>query len=217
MTKTVFLDLDGTLTDSGPGIISSIKHTLETMGYPPLQDDGRWLVGPALWDSFRKLGLPEDALDPAVAIYREKYKSGDMLNAVLYPDVLAQLEQLKDAGYRLCLATSKAIAYATDITLHFGIAPYLDQQFGSELDGTRADKPSLIAYGLAQTGTLAHDAVMIGDRHYDISGAKANNIKSIGVAYGYGGEEELRTAGADAVIQHPHQLAETIQSILPIT
>lgn len=217
MTKTIFLDLDGTLTDSGPGIISSIKHTLETMDYPPLQDDGRWLVGPALWDSFRRLGLPEDALDRAVAVYREKYKSGDMLNAVLYPEILAQLAQLKDAGYRLCLATSKAIAYATDITAHFGIDRYLQQQFGSELDGTRADKPSLIAYGLAQTGTLAQNAIMIGDRHYDISGAKANGIKSIGVAYGYGGEDELRSAGADDVVQHPSQLAQAIENLLPLT
>lgn len=213
--SVVFLDLDGTLTDSGPGIINSVDYALKKMKLPPLTEDTSWLVGPPLWGSFEKLGVKKQDLDKAVAFYRERYADIGWSENSLYPGILDQLSTLRRAGYTLCLATSKAHSYARKITAHFGISEYLSYEFGSELDGTRSDKTSLLAHGLKTTGAEADHAIMVGDRHYDAVGAKANGIKVIGAEYGYGSEEELSKAAVDTIIFSPTDLAEAVIRILP--
>ena len=216
--KYVFLDLDGTLTDAGVGILNSVDYALGRMERPLLDrtKDQSWIIGPPLWDTFRTLGIPEDQLDHAVALYRERYSVEGYLENKLYDGILDQLKLLDEAGYIMCLATSKALSYATKITDHFGITPYLADQFGSQADGTHADKPSLIAHGVSTMGAEADHAIMVGDRKYDIEGAKANGIKSVGVLYGYGGLEELTEAGADDLIQTPNDFAPVIMRNLPL-
>ena len=213
--RTVFLDLDGTLTDAGPGIINSVNFALEKMKLPSLKGDPSWLVGPPLWDSFETLGVHNQDLDKAVSFYRERYTAIGWSENSLYTGILDQLSLLKGAGYRLCLATSKAHTYARKITQHFGIAEYLSHEFGSELDGTHADKTSLLEHGLKMTHAISKDAVMVGDRHYDVVGAKANGIKTLGAAYGYGGASELMEAGVDKIIFEPSDLADAVFQMLP--
>ena len=212
--KTVFLDLDGTLTDAGPGILNSVAYTLEKMGLPSFAGDGTWMVGPPLWDSFLQLGVPEDALGDAVQHYRDRYGHTGWSENSLYDGILSELKTLKSREYKLCIATSKHNTYARKITQYFGIAEYMDHEFGSNSDGTNADKTSLIRYGMAQSDARSDQCVMVGDRHYDIIGAQNNGLRSLGVAYGYGGRQELEKAGATEIISKPSDLAEAIITLL---
>lgn len=214
--RTVFLDLDGTLTDSGQGIINSVDFALEKMNLSPLTGDTSWLVGPPLWDSFEKLGVKEQDLDQAVEFYRARYADIGWSENSLYPGILDQLSTLRSAGYTLCIATSKAHSYARKITAHFGIADYMSFEFGSELDGTRSDKTSLLAHGLKTVGAKADCAVMVGDRKYDVVGAKANGMKVLGVTYGYGSVAEITKASVDDIILSPMGLSEAVFKILPL-
>ncbi|MEK9879523.1 MAG: HAD hydrolase-like protein [Paracoccaceae bacterium] len=212
--KTVFLDLDGTLTDAGPGILNSVSYALEKMGYAPFEGDGFWMVGPPLWDSFRRLGVPEDRLDEAVQHYRDRYADVGWSENNLYEGILTELSTLKSQDYQLCIATSKHNTYARKITKHFGIADFMDYEFGSESDGTHADKTSLIRFGMAQSKAKAEQSIMVGDRHYDIIGAQKNGLRSVGVTYGYGGQQELEKAGATKIISKPTDLANAVRALL---
>lgn len=208
MSKVVFLDLDGTLTDAGPGIKNCFNYALDKMGRQLIAENNDWIVGPPLWDSFAKVGVPTSELDHAVELYRERYRDVGYLENAIYDGILEQLQKFKDNDFTLCLATSKAAEYAVKITAHFGIDRYLDYQFGSELDGTRSEKTDLLSYGLSSVGCSSMDAAMVGDRKYDIIGARANQIAAFGVLYGYGSKEELKDAVA--VIDKPRSLTETI-------
>ena len=212
--KTVFLDLDGTLTDAGPGILNSVSYALEKMGYAPFEGDGFWMVGPPLWDSFRRLGVPESRLDEAVQRYRDRYADVGWSENNLYEGILKELSTLKSQNYQLCIATSKHNTYARKITKHFGIADFMDYEFGSENDGTHADKTSLIRFGMAQSKAKAEQSIMVGDRHHDIIGAQNNGLRSVGVTYGYGGHQELEKAGATKIISRPTDLANAVRALL---
>ena len=210
MSKVIFLDLDGTLTDAGPGIKNCFNYALDKMGLPEITANNDWIVGPPLWDSFAKVGVVQEQLDHAVDLYRERYRDVGYLENALYAGVLEQLSKLKDHNFTLCLATSKPAEYAVKITAYFGIDLYLDYQFGSELDGTRSAKAELLKHGLSGTNASAQDAVMVGDRSFDILGAHANNMPAFGVLYGYGTKDELKAAGADGLIQGPSALAHSL-------
>ena len=211
MIQTIFFDLDGTLTDSGPGIINSVSHALEKLKMPPLEDNNSWLVGPSLWDSFTKLGVPREKLDVAISLYRERYCAIGWAENSCYPGILNQLSKLHSDGYILCLATSKPIYYAKKITGYFGIQEYLTHQFGSELDGTRSDKTELLKFGLIKSNSRCQSSLMVGDRKHDIIGAKNNLMRSIGADYGYGEKGELYLSGADQIILDPTKLYEVIK------
>ena len=213
--KVVFLDLDGTLTDVGKGILNCVSYALDKMDLPPFEGEGAWMIGPPLWDSFRTLGVPEQDLDRAVFLYRERYEVSGWLENGLYDGILEQLAELKDAGYRLCLATAKPLYAASKITAHYGIAQYLTQEFGSHDDGGLSDKTSLIAHGMATLKVKASDCIMVGDRKYDIIGARNNGLKAVGTLYGYGSLQELTEAGAEEIITHPSDLARSIKKHLP--
>ena len=148
----VFLDLDGTLTDAGEGILNSVDYALRKLSLPGLSGDNRWIVGPPLWPSFAQLGVQKEDLDRAVGFYRERYIEMGWKENKLYDGILDQLEKLKEAGYRLCLATSKPHSYARKITAYFGISNFMSFEFGSERDGKNSDKLALLAHGLAVVG-----------------------------------------------------------------
>lgn len=211
--KTVFLDLDGTLTDPKPGITKSFIYALKKLGLPaPAPDDLEWVIGPALLDSFAELQVADPQV--AVDLYRERYTDVGLFENRVYDGIPALMSGLKSAGYSLCLATAKPHAYARKITAHFGLAQYLDHEFGPELDGTRNNKADLLAYALDLTGSEAQNSIMIGDRHHDIDAARAVGMQAIGVTWGYGADAEL--AAADAVCHRPADLAGMIQSRLPL-
>ncbi|GKY86257.1 HAD hydrolase-like protein [Sinisalibacter aestuarii] len=208
--KTVFLDLDGTLTESSPGIIASVIHALEALGIDaPPPEALRWVVGPALIDSFTRLGVPDPA--EALRLYRERYTSVGLFENRVYDGIPEAMDAMA-AAYRLCLATAKPHAYATRITAHFGLNRHLAHEFGPELDGTRNDKAELLAHALAELGLDPGACVMVGDRHHDIDAARAVGMASIGVGWGYGDAAEL--GHATAFCASPDALAARVADVL---
>lgn len=208
--KTVFLDLDGTLTDAAPGITRSVIHALETLGMPaPAPETLGWVIGPALIDSFARLGVPDP--DEALGIYRARYTTLGLFENAVYPGIPEALEDLS-GRYNLCVATAKPHAYASRITAHFGLSGYMMREFGPELDGTRNDKGELLAFALRELDLDARDCVMVGDRHHDIDAGRAVGMVTIGVGWGYGAPDELRDA--TRLCDRPEGLARTIDSLL---
>ncbi len=209
--STIFLDLDGTLTDPKPGITGAVRHALDTLGLDSFTADQlEWVIGPPLLDSFTKLG----ASDPhqAFALYRAHYTDGGLYDCTIYDGIHDALETLAAAGHRLFLATAKPIAYATRITAHFGLDPHMEQQFGPDLDATFNDKGDLLRHALGLTGIDPQDAIMVGDRQSDFTAAKVNGMTSLGVSWGYGSAAELETA--DALCHTPRQLASDLARLI---
>lgn len=208
---TVFLDLDGTLTDPKPGITRSAVYALEKLGLPaPPADELTWMIGPALIWSFEKLGAP----DPQAALqaYRERYTDVGLFENEVFEGIPEVLQAFRAAGHQMCLATAKPHAYARRITAHFGLAPFMAHEFGPELDGTRNDKADLLAHALTVTGADPKASVMIGDRHHDFDAARANGMASIGVTWGYGTAEEL--AGATRICSAVTELPGAVAALI---
>ena len=216
MNRIIFFDLDGTLTDAGPGIKACINYALDKMNFKKLGMDSDWVVGPSLWGTFMKLGIPEENLNEAVNFYRERYNVKGYLENSVYVGIPSQLAMLIEMGYVLSLATSKPTVSASAILEYFDLTRYFSYEFGSNLDGSLSDKSILLKHALAVTGFEPNNALMIGDRQYDIIGAKSNLIKSVGVSYGYGSTNELREAGADLLVEKPAELAKAVQKLLPM-
>ncbi len=210
----LLFDLDGTLTDSQSGIIRSLHHALVENGLSaPAADKLRWVIGPPILKSIATLVGEDSAhlFDSVVASYRGGYGRIGLFENKIYPEIETTLAELSGDGHVLHVATSKATLYAARIIDHFELKPYFHTVDGSELDGTRADKTSLIAHLLEREGIAPIDAIMIGDREHDMIGATANGVPGIGVLWGYGSEEELTSAGAFACIHSPRDLMETIR------
>lgn len=214
MTAWVFLDLDGTLTDAGPGITRSVAYALERMGLPvPDQAALNLLVGPPLQETFPTLGVAESEVGRALALYRERYTDVGLFENRVYDGAPEMMTRLRSEGFRLAMATSKPIAYAARITAHFGLASLFDREFGSELDGTRTDKRDLIAHALAETGADPAQSFMLGDRMHDARGALHNGVTPLGALWGFGSREELEAAGCAAIGAAPPDIPELVESL----
>lgn len=216
--KYLLFDLDGTLTDPGEGITNSVAYALERFGIRV--EDRRELypyIGPPLTDSFvRCHGLtPEQAVE-ALWLYREYFGVKGMLENTLYDGIAALLEKLQNDGYTLLVATSKPEEYTVQILQHFGLDSYFAFVAGNTLDESRPTKASVIAYLRERYPAIcAENAVMIGDRKYDVEGALQNGLPSIGVLYGYGSREELEAAGATVIVDNLEGLLAAIKQLLP--
>ena len=209
--KNIFLDLDGTLTDSGEGIMNSVAYSLKKFGIEETDRARlRTFIGPPLFASYmREYGFDHEKALLAVEYYREYFAPKGLYENSVYEGIPELLGDLKNAGARLYLATSKPEPYATEIVSHFGLAGYLDGLFGSTMTEERTKKEDVIAYALELTGIDKKDVVMIGDRNHDILGAKANGVASVGVLFGYGDRKELSDAGADHIadtVEHLRQI-----------
>ena len=199
MPRPILFDLDGTLTDSGEGIINCAIYTLEFFGLPiPPREQMRVFVGPPLWDTFHKFGVPKDRLEEAVAKYRERYVPIGKFENHPYPGIEKLLSDLKAQGHKLYVATSKPEQMSVEILTKFGMADYFEIIAGATLDRSRDEKYKVIAYLLEQIGN-AEDAIMVGDTSFDVEGAAVHNIPTIGVAWGYGKAEDMESAGAKAI------------------
>lgn len=204
---TIFFDLDGTLTDPKDGITRCIQYALETMGVPaPATKDLLWCIGPPLRASLAQLLGAEDRADEALALYRERFTEIGLYENTLYDGVPQMLEDLRQGGKRLYVATSKPRVYAVRIVRHFGLDGAFEAVFGSELDGTRVDKTELLAFALHSAGAAADRSAMIGDREHDMIGACNNGLLGIGVLYGYGTGAALRAAGAQHIVERPGEV-----------
>ena len=196
----IFFDLDGTLTDPKPGITRSIQFALDKLDREvPTEDELVWCIGPPLLESFKKLLGDSRLAATALKFYRERFSDKGLYENRVYAGIEHTLTVLRDSGRRLFIATSKPTTYATHIVEHFAMESYFERVFGSELDGARSDKSELLSHALEETGAVAREAIMIGDRAHDMIGARNNGMTAVGVLYGYGSKDELVTAGAHRI------------------
>lgn len=214
MKKYFLFDLDGTLTDPKVGITSCVQYALHSFGIEePDLDKLEPFIGPPLKDSFMEFyGMDEEQARGAVEKYRERFKDKGLYENEIYPGVASMLKLLSEKGFRLAVASSKPTVFVEKILEHFGIREYFKVVVGSELDGTRTGKDQVVMEALRQLfgakPILYNEIYMIGDRRFDVEGAKAMKVESVGVTYGYGGMEELREAHADYIVESVEELRE---------
>ena len=214
--RTVLLDLDGTLSDSAPGILSSLRAAFADLGIEWISDEtARSLLGPPF-----PLSLPRyvgaERVPEAIAAYRRHYVAGGgMFDTQPYPGVSSALRALGDAGHRLAVATSKPEPYARGVLEHLGLEQHFATIGGDTLDGARGSKALVIAEVLSRLGNPAPDTVvMVGDRSHDVLGAAAHGIGCLGALWGYGSEQELTAAGALALCASASGLPSAVASAL---
>lgn len=215
MYDYLLFDLDGTLTDPAQGITNSFIHALKYFGIEiPSYEKLCTYIGPPLPLTFKKeYGFDDEKAALGVTKYREYFADKGLFENKVYPGIPELLQQLKDMGKHLLVATSKPEVYSKKIAEHFDFAKYFDFICGCNMDETRSTKAEVIEYalGLANVSEEGKSKVlMIGDREHDIIGAKQNGLKSCGVLFGYGSKEELEKAGADYIIQKPEDLLRII-------
>ena len=199
MKKAILFDLDGTLTDSGEGIMNCAKLALEHYGLPiPSEAELRTFVGPPLHESFIRFGVPAEEADNAIKIYRSRYLTVGKYENHPYAGIRELLEKLKAEGHTLYVATSKPETTSVDILEHFDLAKYFDIIAGATMDTSRSSKADVIAYLLGQCEAY-DEKIMVGDTAFDVIGASAHNIPTVGVAWGYGKVEDMEAAGAISI------------------
>ncbi|MCX7785175.1 MAG: HAD hydrolase-like protein [candidate division WOR-3 bacterium] len=210
--KILLFDLDGTLTDSKQGIINSIRYALSKMNLKENNINLEKFIGPPLAESFEKyFGLDNNTARYAVSVYREYYAVKGIFENRVYPGIPELLHKLKDKKKTLVCVTSKAGYYAQQILDHFNLSQYFTKLVGSNMDLTCTHKIELIRLALSYFPENSNsDFIMIGDRADDIIGAKKNNIKSIGVLYGYGTAEEIKAETPDYIVKSVKELRRTL-------
>jgi len=211
--KYVLFDLDGTLTDPKEGITKSVQYALKKFDILVKDLDSlEKFIGPPLKDSFREYyNFSEEQASQAIEYYREYYRAKGMLENKLYMDVESLLKNLFESGLVLIVATTKPTFFAEQILKHFNIFKYFDAVVGSNLDGTRSIKGEIIKFIIYKYNIKnTVDIVMIGDRKYDIIGAQENSIDSIGVTYGYGSFEELRSVNPTYIVKSENDISKLI-------
>ena len=207
MIKTVLFDLDGTLTDSGPGIMNCASLMLDHYNFPYDQALLRTFIGPPLRVRLEQLGFsPKDA-EEATKIFRGQYNVTGKFENSPYPGMIDLLKTLKAQGHRLFVATSKPEWMAEEILKKFELDSYFDRICGATMDTSRTEKSQVIAYLLGLTGS-AENAIMVGDTKFDVIGAAAHNIPTVGVSWGYGTVEDMQNAGAVAIANTMQELLE---------
>lgn len=208
--ETIFFDLDGTLTDSGLGITRSIAYALNKLG-KEIPDQGilEKFIGPPLADSFQTYtGLTPEEAQQGIDFYREYYSVTGIYENSLYTGIPELLRDLKKKDLDLYLTTSKPEFFAKKILVHFEIAEFFSGVFGASMDEKLSEKTEIIKNALQTiTPTVSPcKTLMVGDRSYDILGAKDHGLHSCGVLYGFGTKKELEKAGADFLINTPGEL-----------
>jgi phosphoglycolate phosphatase len=211
----ILIDLDGTITDPARGIIGSCQYALRKLGAPiPEYNALAWIIGPPLRQSFARLLAPGGDAEEALRLYREVYAAGGLRDADVYPGVPQALVELRGIANRIFVCTAKPTVFARQVLEHFGLDGHFDRIYGPELDGRLDDKAELMAHMIKVERITPQSSVMIGDRDNDIRAAKANGMPSIGVLWGYGGREELVTAGATVLCERPGQLVQAARDLL---
>lgn len=210
----VLFDLDGTLTDPAEGIANSVAYALDKYGIEVEDKTELYkFIGPPLYESFSNFyGFSEEKSREAITFYREYYKEKGINECRLYDGIKDLLESLKKSGYILALATSKPDIFAHRVLENYNIHSYFDFIGAATADEkTRSTKEQVIDYVLSSLNvTDTSKLVMIGDRYFDINGAKHFGIDSIGVTFGYGSYEELKEAGATYIVNTPNEIKKIL-------
>lgn len=213
MKNAVLLDLDGTLADSRPGILACFHHMLAELGHDPaVAGDLTWAVGPPMAVSVGRLlaQYGDDRVDLGLTTYRARYTTVGLYECKAFPGIPQMLAALRDSGHRLCVATSKRRDFAERVVDYLGFRSDLPKVYGAIPGGGLDEKKDLLAEILRVEGYDPTHTVMVGDRLHDIHAAQANTLRSIGVLWGYGGEAELREAGADLLAATPAEVVSLV-------
>ena len=204
MYRYIFLDLDGTVTESEEGILNSVAYALEKLGHP-VEDKSvlRPFIGPPLYDSFREYyGFDEETSLLGVRYYREYYPQKGIFENKLYAGIDEMLKKLSESGRKVILATSKPEIFAVRILEHFGVAQYFDLIAGSLMDGTRNSKTEVLEYAVSEIGLSdMSQAIMVGDRKHDVIGAHNVGMACAYVLFGYGDRDEAQEFGAEYIVE----------------
>lgn len=210
--KHIIFDLDGTLTDSSEGITNCIEYALGKMGIDvPDKKVLRKYIGPPLIPAFiEDYGMTESQANETLYFYRERFLDKGIYENKVYDGVLDMLDALKQAGKKILLATTKPEPQAITVLEHFSLIKCFDVISGSTLDSKIVEKNDVIELAFSHLPDARCDSVMVGDRKFDIWGAKYHKIPSIGVLYGYGTREELEKAGADVLVPNVDKLKELL-------
>ena len=204
---TVIFDLDGTVSDSAPGIVASLEHAYDQLGHPKPASFTHF-IGPPFETIFRSEGFSPDEIVTLLAVYRERYWDVGAFENTVYPGMTEVFDELGRQGYRLAIATSKPEPTARRILEHFGLTARFEVIGGATFDMSRATKSAVLRYVLEQLGDTR--PVMIGDRYHDVEGAAEHGIDCIGVRWGYSQGDELHRCGARWVIDEPEQIIDIV-------
>jgi phosphoglycolate phosphatase len=212
--STLLVDLDGTLTDPAEGIIGCFRLALEALGRTaPPAAELNWIIGPPLRGCFAEALGGEGDPEVALQLYRSRYSTTGLFEAVVYDGVKETLAELRGAGMRLFLCTAKPLVYAERILSHFGLEHHFEGAYGDELGGRFQDKADLIAHILERERLEADDCCMWGDRKHDVLAASRHGIPTIGALWGYGGADELRAAGAAVLCKSPSEVPAALSAL----
>ena len=211
--KYILFDLDGTITDPFDGITASIIYALDKFGISvPDRKELAAFIGPPLVDSFSKYyGFSHGCSLAAVGYYREYYGKKGIFECTLYDGITDLFHKLKDSGVKVIIATSKPEHFAIKLMEHFALDDCFVSICGATMDEKRTNKDEVIRYALDRNGiTDTDECIMVGDRKYDVLGAKAAGIKSVGVLYGYGSRDEMDAAAPDFIAESVAELEEIL-------
>ena len=214
----VLLDLDGTLSDSKPGIVASFRYMLRQMGHDAdTVGDLTWAVGPPIGVSIARMleQYGDRRAEEGVAIYRARYSEVGIYDCAVYPGVIGMLDTLRDAGVTMCVATSKRRDFADRVMDHLALRGYVKAVYGALPGGGLDEKSDLLAHILSVEGFFPDRTIMVGDRMHDMHAAGNNRLRGIGVLWGYGSHAELEKAGASAVATVPGDVPRLVAELLP--
>src|SRR5205085_1623985 len=204
-------DLDGTLADPKEGIIRCMQYAMENLCLQcPSPEELHIHIGPPIRNALAIImkTADEELIEEALRIFRVRFSEIGLFENEVFAGVPEMLAALRASSRRLFIATSKPLVFTERILNHFGLTEYFDGIYGSQLNGTLDNKGELIGHVIKSASLTSDETLMVGDRMYDILGARENGCLSIGVTYGYGSEEELRSAGADLICESPREIAE---------
>lgn len=207
--KNILFDFDGTLFDTGEGIINAVKYTIDKLKLKSIDRETiKRFVGPPLVESFMNVyGFDKEYATLCAKTFREYYSQKGLYECSPYDGIKNFLLGLKDRGYQLFVATSKPTVFAKDILKRNSMDNIFIDVVGSNLDNTRSKKGEIIEYTINNYHLNKKETIMVGDKSNDIIGAKNNNIDSIGVLYGYGDYKELEGAGATYIVNGLEELS----------
>lgn len=214
--RNILFDLDGTLTDPKEGIIRCMQYAMENLCLEcPPPEELHIHIGPPIRNSLSIIMKTEDdvLIEEALRIFRVRFAEIGLFENEVFAGVPEMLASLRAFNRRLFVATSKPLVFAERILARFGLIEYFDGIYGSQLDGTLDNKGELIGHVITSASLEREETLMVGDRMYDILGARKNNCLSMGVTYGYGSAEELRNAGADLICHSPSEIAEQFSEL----
>lgn len=214
MFEYILFDLDGTLTDPKEGITKSVQYALASVDIDePDLDKLEPFIGPPLHESFMEFyGFDRDMAMKLVEKYRERFNVTGIFENKIYPGIADMLKVLKEAGCKISIASSKPTVLVERILDHFDIRKYFDSVVGSNLDGTRTKKEEVVEEALRQLACVKEKTAMVGDRKFDIEGARAFGLTGVGVSFGYAQGNELEEAGADYIVDSVEELQKLLLS-----